>query len=190
MNGGNFPLVKSSHPRIFYGYIIVIASVFMLFLMHGVGVTFGVFFNPLQHEFGWSRTAISGALSLRSLLGGLFGIVSGRLNDKFGPKKTIIASAVILGFGYILMSQIRAVWQFYLFYGVIVAVGGSSGDVSTLSTTARWFVGRRGIMSGLVKVGTGAGMLIMPLAANWLISNYGWRNSYGSTLLSVKEGEN
>ncbi len=171
-------MVKSSHHKIFYGYIIVIASLFMLFLMHGVGVTFGVFFKPLQREFGWSRTAISGALSLSSLLGGLFGIGSGRLIDKFGPKKIIVASAVILGFAYVLMSQVRAVWQLYLFYGVIVAVGASSGDVSTLSTTARWFVGRRGIMSGLVKVGTGAGMLIMPLVANWLISDYTWRNSY------------
>jgi MFS family permease len=150
----------------------------MLFLMHGANVTFGVFFNPLQSEFGWSRTAISGALSLSSLLLGLFGIVSGRLIDKFGPKIVIATSAVILGLGYLLMSRIQAVWQFYLFYGVIVAVGTSSGDVSTLSTTARWFVGRRGIMSGLVKVGTGTGMLIMPLVANWLIFEYGWRKSY------------
>lgn len=171
-------MVKSSHPRIFYGYVIVIASVFMLFLMHGANVTFGVFFKPLQNEFGWSRTAVSGALSLSSLLGGLFGIVSGRLIDRFGPKVIIAASAVFFGAGYLLMSQLEAVWQFYLVYGVIVAAGISSGDVSTLSTTARWFIERRGIMSGLVKVGTGTGMLTMPLVANWLISSYGWRKSY------------
>jgi MFS family permease len=171
-------LVKTGRPRIFYGYIIVIASLVMLFLMHGINVTFGVFFNPLQREFGWSRTEISVALSLSSLLLGLFGIVSGRLNDRFGPRIVIAASAVILGLGYLLTSQMQAVWQFYLFYGVIVSIGTSSGDVSTLSTTARWFIGRRGIMSGLVKAGTGAGMLIMPLVANWLISDYGWRNSY------------
>ncbi len=171
-------MVKSRHPRIFYGYIIVISSVFMLFLMHGANITFGVFFSPLQREFGWSRAAISVALSLSSLLGGIFGIVSGRLIDRFGPKIIIVASAIILGLGYVLMSQMQVVWQLYLFFGVIVGIGTSSGDVSTLSTTARWFVGRRGIMSGLVKVGTGTGMLIMPLVANWLISEYGWRNSY------------
>ena len=146
--------------------------------MHGIGSTFGVFFKPLQLEFGWSRTAISGATSLGTLVGGLFGIISGRLIDKFGPKIVIFASAVIFGSGYILMSQMQAIWQFYLFYGVIIAIGGCSGDISTLSTIARWFIGRRGIMSGAVKVGTGLGMLIMPLVANWLISSYDWRNSY------------
>jgi len=171
-------LAKNSNPRIFYGYIIVIASLAILFLMHGANVMFGVFFNPLQLEFGWNRTEISAALSVGSLLLGIFGIVSGRLNDRFGPRIVISASAVILGLGFLLMSRMQAIWQLYLFYGVIVAIGSSSGDVATLSTTARWFTGRRGVMSGLVKVGTGVGMLIMPLVANWLISDYGWRNAY------------
>jgi MFS family permease len=155
----------------------------MLFLMHGSGVTFGIFFKPIQNEFGWSRTQVSGASSLGSLLGGIFGILSGRLIDRFGPKIVIACSAIILGSGYLLMSQMQAVWQFYFIYGVIIAIGSCSGDISTLSTTARWFVGRRGIMSGIVKTGTGLGMLIMPLVANYLISRYNWRISY--TIIGV-----
>jgi MFS family permease len=169
---------ENKRPGIFYGYIIVLASMVFLFLLNGVGVSFGVFFNPLQNEFGWNRTIISSALSANILLSGLFGILTGRLVDRFGPKVVIASSAIVLGAGYLLMSRMQAAWQFYLFYGVLIAIGGCSGDIATLSTTARWFIGRRGIMSGLVKVGTGLGILFVPLAANWLISSYGWRQAY------------
>jgi len=146
--------------------------------MHGAVNTFGVFFNSFQTEFAWSRTTISGAQSLAFFLEGLFAIVVGSLTDRFGPKLVIVTSGLILGLGYSLMSQVNTVWHLYFFFGVIVGIGTTSGNVTLLSTTARWFIKRRGIMSGIVKVGTGAGIAIMPLVASWLISSYGWRNSY------------
>ena len=83
-----------------------------------------------------------------------------------------------LGLGYVLMSQVNTVWQLYLFYGLVVGLGMSSIDVIPLSTMARWFVRKRGTMTGIVKVGTGAGQLVFPLLASGLIVTYGWRNSY------------
>jgi len=171
-------LNKNSNPRFFYGYIVVIASFFIILMIHGMYGTYGVFFNPLQAEFSWSRTLISGANSLGFFLMGLFSIVTGRLTDRFGPRIIVIVCGFTVGLGYLLMSGIDTVWHLYLFYGVIVGMSTSIGDVSLLSTTARWFVGRRGIMTGIVKVGTGAGMFIMPLVASGLISSYGWRSSY------------
>jgi len=156
----------------------VVASFFIVLLMHGLHSSYGVFFKPLQAEFGWDRATISGANSLGMFIMGLFAIVSGRLTDRFGPKITVMACGLILGLGYYLTSRVSAVWQLYLFYGFITGMGNSSGDVSLLSTTARWFVRRRGMMGGIVKVGTGAGQIIMPLVASWLILNYGWRDSY------------
>ena len=76
------------------------------------------------------------------------------------------------------MSRMEMPWQLYLLYGIFVGIGFSTHDVITLSTVARWFVIRRGMMSGLVKVGTGAGQLIVPLIATGLISSFGWRYSY------------
>ncbi|MDP3880207.1 MAG: MFS transporter [Dehalococcoidales bacterium] len=164
--------------KIFYGYIVVIASVFIIFLMHGSSSTYGVFFSPLQTEFGWSRTTISGAHSLAFFLEGLFSLAIGGLSDRFGPRLVIIGSGLIMGLGFYLMSQINAVWQLYFFYPAIVGMGVASGNVVLLSTTARWFTKRRGMMIAIVKVGTGAGIFAMPLVATWLISSYGWRNSY------------
>ena len=171
-------LRENSSRKFFYGYIVVIASFFILLVMHGTTSTFGVFFNSFQTEFAWSRTTISGAQSLAFFLEGLFAVVVGSLTDRFGPKLVIVTSGLILGLGYSLMSQVNTVWQLYFFYGVIVGMGTTSGNVTLLSTTTRWFIKRRGIMSGIVKVGTGAGIAIMPLVASWLIPSYGWRNSY------------
>jgi len=109
---------------------------------------------------------------------GLVGIIVGRLNDKFGPRLVMTVCGLFLGLGYLLMSQVNAIWHFYLFYGFIIALGMSGSDVPLLSTSARWFVKKRGMTSGIIKAGAGVGMLVMPLVANWLIFTYGWRTSY------------
>jgi MFS family permease len=165
-------------PRFFYGYVIALAC----FLIQGVGVgtfiAFGVFFKPLLDEFDWSRATISGASSVAFIMMGLLGILVGNLNDRFGPRVILAVAGVFYGAGYVLLSQINSVWQLYLFYGAVVGIGMSSIDVIALTTTARWFVRRRGTMTGVVKVGTGAGQVVMPLLAGLFIIDYGWRYAY------------
>jgi MFS family permease len=90
----------------------------------------------------------------------------------------MVASGLIIGVGYFLTSRVDTVLQLFLFYGLIIGIGNSSANVTPLTTTARWFIKRRGVMSGIVKVGTGAGMFIMPLIAGWYSAANGWRNSY------------
>ena len=140
--------------------------------------TFGVFFKEFQAAFGWSRATISGASSLAFLVMGATGILAGRLNDRIGPKGLIVASGISLGIGYLLMSFLNMPWQLYVLYGLLVGMGLSTHDVITLSTVARWFMKRRGMMTGIVKVGTGLGQLLVPLIATALIAVFGWRNSY------------
>jgi len=165
-------------PTFFYGYLILATC----FCIQGIGVgtyvTFGVFFKPLLAEFGWSRATLSSAHSLTFLIAGMLGILIGRLNDRLGPRLLMTVTGFIYGLGFILMSRLNALWQLYVFYSLIVGVGLSSIDVIALSTTARWFVRRRGMVTGIVKVGTGAGQLIMPLVASLLIAAFDWRLSY------------
>jgi len=120
----------------------------------------------------------SGAYSLNYLLLGGLGIAMGRLNDKFGPRIILVISGSLLGLGYLLMSQISTIWQLYLFYGVMVGIGMSGGFVPMASTVARWFVKRRGLMTGIMVSGLGVGTVVMPSLASWLIFNHGWRISY------------
>ncbi len=168
---------EERQPKFFYGYIIVLVSFVIQFVAWGIFYVYGVFFNPLLDEFGWTRATLSGANSFAYILLGFTGIFVGRLGDRFGPRMSMAACGFFLGLGCLLFSQVNTIWQLYLFYGVLVGIGMSGTDVLTLSTIARWFTKRRGMMSGLIKVGTGIGMFVFPIAANWLILNYGWRQS-------------
>ena len=168
-------MMKSKY---FYGYNIVAASFIIQAVCIGPLFTYGVFFKQFQVELGWSRAIIWGGSSLAFFIMGAAGILAGRLNDRIGPKMIMVASGMSLGLGYLFMSFMQAPWQLYLFYGIMVGIGFSTHDVITLSTVARWFIRRRGMMSGIVKVGTGAGQLIVPLIAAALIAAYGWRHAY------------
>jgi len=164
--------------KYFYGYNIVAAGFIIQAVCVGSFFTYGIFFRVFLAEFGWSRATISGASSLAFLMMGAIGILAGRLNDKIGPRILIAVSGISLGLGYMLMSRMRAPWQLYLLYGALVSVGFSTHDVITLSTIARWFEKHRGMMTGIAKVGTGAGQLVGPLIATALIAAGGWRNAY------------
>lgn len=162
----------------FYGYIVVIASFFIMLMTFGSRNVFGVFFKPMANEFGWNAAATSSAFSFSSLLEGFAGIVTGRLTDRFGPRAVLIFCGFLLGIGYLLTSRITALWQMYLFYGVIIGIGMSGVFVPLVSTIARWFISRRSAMTGIVLTGISVGMLIGSPLANWVIYTYDWRTSY------------
>lgn len=156
--------------------------------MIGSMFAYGIFFRELESEFGWSRATISGASSLAFVVMGTLGIVAGRLNDLIGPRVLITFSAVCFGVGYGLLSRIEVAWELFLFYGVLAGIGYSTHDVVTLSTITRWFARRRGMMTGIAKVGTGTGQLLVPLAAASLVAAFGWRHAalvMGSVALLV-----
>lgn len=169
---------KRKNQTFSYGSVII-ASCFGLQAV-GIGsyFAFGVFFNPLIAEFGWTRATLSGASSLAFFLMGLLGILVGRLNDRVGPRVIVLVCGCLFGLGYMLMSRVDSVWELYLFWGIILGVGFSSVDVIAMSTIARWFFKNRGTVTGIVKVGTGFGQFTIPLAASLLIAGFGWRASY------------
>jgi len=157
---------------------VVIAGFFILMVLWGTIYCYGVFFKPMSGEFGWTRAMTSGAFSLYMVLHGVLYLVTGRLNDRFGPRAVMTVCGLFLGTGFMLMSQVNAIWQLYLFYGVLVGIGASGGFVPINSTIARWFVRRRGMMTGVAISGMGVGTIVMPVVARWLISTYDWRFSY------------
>ena len=160
-----------------YGHIILAACFTIQAVGIGSYVTYGVFFNALMSEFHWSRATISGASSLAFLMMGFVGMLIGRLNDRYGPRLLMSVTSLFFGAGLVLMSQVHSVLQLYIFFGVLLGIGLSSIDVIALTTIARWFPLRRGAMTGIVKVGTGAGQFTIPLIASFLIGAVGWRHT-------------
>ncbi|MBW1799330.1 MAG: MFS transporter [Deltaproteobacteria bacterium] len=164
--------------RFFYGYTVAGAALLIMLMMFATRYVFGVFFKPTLSEFGWTRAMTSGAFSLSMFMEGLLGILMGMLTDRFGPRAVLTLCGFFLGIGCLLMSRVNALWQFYLFFGVIMGIGISGGWVPLLTTIARWFVKKRGLMSGIVLTGTSLGAVIAPPVGEWLISAYNWRTSY------------
>jgi MFS family permease len=165
-------------PRFFYGYTVVAASFLIMLLGWGLYIVFGVFFNPLVDEFGWTSAVTSGAYSLSSILHGVLGIAMGGLVDRFGPRLVVTVCGIFLGAGYLLMSQVQTVWQLYLFYGVIIGIGMGGLWIPLVSPISRWFVARRSMMTGIVISGLTIGQLVAPPVIGRMIAAYDWRQSY------------
>jgi MFS family permease len=170
-------MTKDSKGKYQYGHVIAATCFGIQSVGIGTYFSYGVLFNPLIDEFGWSRASVSGATSMAFLLMGLLGIGVGRLNDRFGPRLLMTVSGVFYGLGYFLMSRLESVWQLYFFFTIIFGIGLSTIDVIPLTTIARWFIRKRGIVTGIVKVGTGAGQMVIPFLVSILIIRYGWRSS-------------
>lgn len=164
-------------PRFFYGYTIAALGFLIQAIFWGTYRSFGLFFNPLISDFGWTRAEVAGAASVGWLIVGLMNFPSGALVDRAGPRLTLTIGGFCFGIGFILMAGVQSLWQVYLFY-IIMAVGMSAADVVPLSTIARWFARKRGTVTGFAKVGTGIGMMSTPLFAGYLIETDGWRTAY------------
>jgi MFS family permease len=164
-------------PRFFYGYIILILSFAISLIIFGIYFSIGIFLKPMLNEFGWTRTMVSGSVSVSWLVSGVLGIVMGGLNDRVGPRFVVLICGLSFGIGCLLMSQISTIWHIYLFYGILIGAG-TSLPIPLMSTLSRWFVKRRTIITGIYLLGSGIGGILVPPLASWLTLNYDWRLSY------------
>ena len=158
-------------------YLIVFGACLTQFMVIGLLFSFGVFFNVLEDEFGWSRTLLSSAVALAALVMGLLAVFAGRLCDRFGPAPVLVGAGLLYGAGFALISVVGEPWHLFVLFGLFIGVGMSTHDVATLSTIARWFVRRRGMMTGITKVGTATGQMVLPPLAAALIGGFGWRTA-------------
>ena len=158
-------------------YLIVAGACLTQFTVIGLLFSYGLFFKSLEAEFGWSRTLLSAASSLAFLMMGALAMLGGRLNDRFGPRLVLGVTGLLYGIGFMLVANISAAWQLFAIFGTFLALGLSTHDVVTLSTIARWFERKRGIMSGIIKVGTATGQVAVPPVAALLITVLGWRQA-------------
>ena len=160
-----------------YGYVILAAGFLIMTVVSGTQYCFGVFFKPMLNEFGWTRASTSAPFSLNLILTGLFSILAGRLSDRFGPRIVITIGAIIMGSGYLLMSRITNLWELYLSYGIVVALGASAMYVPLVAMVSRWFSKRRGLMVGICISGVGFGIGIVPPIASQLMISLNWQTS-------------
>ncbi|MFC2066561.1 MFS transporter [Chloroflexota bacterium] len=170
--------VSVAKPRLFYGWWIVIAGTLATMLSATFSYYgFSAFFPAIVNEFGWSRTAISGAFSLSRIESGLLGPIEGYLIQRLGVRRMMIAGVAILSLGYILFSQVKSLPTFYLVIIFGIVLGGSLGFHMPISfAIANWFRRKRGKAFGIFKTGPGLSGLLVPLLG-LLIVTLGWRDT-------------
>lgn len=165
--------------RIHPAWVVLGALAVCMMAASGLRAVFGVYIKPMEAEFGWSRGALSGAAAVSLLLLGAVGPFVGRFADRWGPRRVVSVSLLVLAAGAIGAAFVQSLWQLYVTAGVLMAVGAGGVAMSTgAAVVARWFETRRGLVMGLVGGAMSAGQLVViPLAAA-LTFWFGWRTSY------------
>ena len=166
-------------PLFFYGWIIVLIGFITLGVAFGVWYSYSVFIIAVIKEFGWSRAAASSIFSIFIFAQALMNLVTGYLQDRYGPRIVIPAGALVLAASLGLTSLCRNLWQFALFYGLFAGMGVSLiGFASHAAIIPKWFERKRGLAVGITMAGIGFGMLtLIPLVESG-ISHFGWRATY------------
>lgn len=141
--------------------------------------TFGLFIEPLSSDLGWSRGAVSAAITATALAGGVSAPIMGRMIDRFGFRRIVIPSLILFCCSVALVGV--APGNAIALYGIFIAVGLFSNAANTLSymiAISTWFDKRRGLALGIAACGIGIGGTFVPAIANFLIGSFGWRVAY------------
>ena len=161
--------------RLFYGWWIVGAG-FIISLFSGGVIFYGftALFEPIASEFEWSYVQVSLAASLRGMEMGLLAPLVGILVDSWGPRRLIVAGAVIMGSGLILLGQVNSLAAFYGSFAVIaIGISAMSGTVM-LTSVVNWFRRKVALATGIMVSGLAIGGLLIPVVT-LLIDECGWR---------------
>lgn len=140
----------------------------------------GIFIDPLEQEFGWSRTEIAGALSVGTLIGGIGAPFIGPLVDRWGGRWFMVGSVLAVGILLLLLALVQTIWQFYILFGAGRAVVTMILDLALVVTISNWFIRRRGRATGLVMIGTRGAMALMPLVVLLFLSIADWRAAFAA----------
>jgi MFS family permease len=167
---------KTTQPP--YGWVIVAACALIIFITYGLIYSYSVFFKPLAAYFQWDRSTVSLIYSLAVIIRGAAAIGAGWLADKYGPRKVLLVCGMLMAAGYLLSSQVTALWQFFLTYAVVEAFGMSGAFGIGTALVARWFTKNRGFALGLVGAGSGLGTSLIVPAAERLVNAAPWSDVF------------
>lgn len=148
--------------------------------------TIGVFLKPISEEFGWGRgqASLGGVISMLGLALGSLAV--GRVIDRYGATRTIVVSIILMSVGIAAQSRIGGSFGIYMFLSFLIGIAGTATNPpGYLTVLARSFEGRLGLALGVAGSGLGVGIIITPMAAQSLISQFGWRGAYLALALAA-----
>src|SRR3954449_8899774 len=178
----------SPAPRRHYAWTVLLLCFFAILCAQGVRLSFGAFVRPWQDAFDASRGTITLIGSLSFLVYGGSQPFVGRAVDRFGIRRVLVVSSLLVALGLALSAAAQSPWQLALTYGVIASLGfGGASGVSASVAVTYWFTQRRGLAFALVEAGFGAGQLLLVPLALFTVAQFGWRTTLlgGAALLAI-----
>jgi len=161
-----------------YGWRVVAVGFALLFLMFGMRFSFGLYIKPMAESFSASRASISGAQSLYMVIYSIFALIAGRFADKYGPKGVLVGGAFFMGVGMLLASVITSVWQYYLAYGILVAIGSGAIYVPVAGAVSKFFTEKRNFALGITISGSGLGQYFILPFMQQVVESKGWQVAF------------
>ncbi|MFJ8885072.1 MFS transporter [Streptomyces sp. NPDC102402] len=146
----------------------------------------GLLTGPLHEEFGWSRGSIGLAASVNMVLYGLSAPFAAALMDRFGLRRVVVAALLVVASGAGLTTVMATAWQFTLYWGLLVGLGtGAMATAFGATVAQRWFVHRRGLVTGIIASGSVFGQMVFLPVLSWVVDHHGWRPSLVSMVLAA-----
>ena len=186
--------VKGQGTRFVAGFMSTWWVVFAGAFAHAVSTGLAYFglaayFPSFEREFGWSRTAISGAFSMARVESGLLGPAEGYMTDRLGPRRVMYLGTVICALGFLGMSLVNSLPMLYVTIVVGIVLGSSVGFYIPVSVVvATLFRARRSLAFGIFRTGPGLSGLLVPVVGLMIVW-WGWRAaSVASAVIIVAMG--
>jgi OFA family oxalate/formate antiporter-like MFS transporter len=174
-----FPRQLNGRLPFFYGWIVLACLCCAGFSRQGPAVaTLSIFVEPLTREFGWSRAALSGAVSLGGVLAALAAPLIGPLLDRHGARLALCAAVLVTGITMMLLSLTQSLLVFYLLFCTARMTWAGPFDLGIYSGVSNWFVSRRAFATSVATVAQMAGLVAMPLIAQLAMREHGWRGGW------------
>jgi MFS family permease len=159
-----------------YAWIVFGVAFLTLLAAAGFRSTPGVLIDPLHDEFGWSRGTVGAAVSVNLVLFGLVGPFAAALMARFGLRRVVATALATVSLGALGTTQMHSPWQLIALWGVVVGIGsGCMATVFAATVATRWFVAKRGVVTGALTAAGATGQLIFLPLLSRLTSDVGWR---------------
>ena len=169
-----------------YRWLVLVSMCITVGVQSGVRIAFGVFYVALRDSFGWSAASTASVFSLYMLVQAGCSPLLGWCLDRYGARRLFPLAALLVGVSLLLCSRIQTLPQFFLTYGVFLAMGQTALTTGPVSVVlARWFPDMRGRAIALADIGAALGLGLYPSLSHWLITSYGWRSAFVWLAVSV-----
>ena len=163
----------------YYGWVVLAALCCVGFARQGAAVaTVSIFVEPLTREFGWSRTALSGAVSLGGVLAALLSPAIGPLLDRRGSRLVLCAAVLVNAVVLVLLSFTPSLLVFYVLFCIARMNWAGPFDLGIYAAVNNWFVERRAQAASYAVLAQMAGLVALPLVVQYAIGHGGWRGGW------------